>query len=97
MATGPIEELNQALAQAPEPTPTIAPAPELPPAIAPKKTTYTEACIEARLIKEGEVTKQTTYMLIAQIAACRKPGCRNVLKRCIDWAGGYWELDRLEL
>jgi hypothetical protein len=37
------------------------------------------------------------YMLIAQTTACRKPGCRNISKRCIDWAGGHWELDRLEL
>jgi hypothetical protein len=64
LATGPIKELNQALAQAPEPTPTVAPAPKLPPT-APKKTIDAEAHIEARLIKEGEVTKQTTYMLIA--------------------------------
>src|SRR6266702_1742068 len=75
----------------------ITPAPELPPITAPKKTIYIKACIEARLVKEGEVTKQIMYILIAQTAACYKPGCRNILKRCIDWAGGHWELDRLEL
>jgi len=64
LAIGPIKELNQA-SQALEPTPTITPAPELPPATTPKKTTYAEARVEARLIKEGEVTKQMTYMLIA--------------------------------
>ena len=53
------------MAQALEPTPIIALAPELPPAIAPKKTIYVEACIEARLVKEGEVIKQTMYILIA--------------------------------
>ena len=84
MAIGLIEELNQALAQAPEPTPAIAPAPELPPATASKKTTQAVARIEARLIIEGEVTKQTTYMLIAQTTACHKPGCRNVSKRYIN-------------
>jgi len=46
----------------------------------PKKIIYAKACIEARLVKEGEVTKQTIYILIAQTAACRKPRCRNVLK-----------------
>ena len=35
----------------------IAPAPKLPPATMPKKTTDAEARIEARLIKEEEVTK----------------------------------------
>jgi hypothetical protein len=89
LATGPIEEPNQALAQAPEPTPAIAPAPELPPATAPKKTTQVVARIEAQLVVEGEVTKQIMYMLIAQTTACRKPGCRNISKRCINWAGGH--------
>ena len=63
--------------------------PELLPTTAPQKTTDAEAHIEARLVKEGEVTKQIIYMLIAQTIACHKPGCRNILKRCINWAGGH--------
>ena len=45
--------------------PTIAPIPKLLPTTTPKKIIYAEAYIEARLIKEGEVTKQMTYILIA--------------------------------
>ena len=67
----------------------IAPVPKLSPATVPKKTTYAEAYIKAQLIKEGEVIKQMIYMLIAQTAACCKPGCRNVSKKWINWAGGY--------
>ena len=63
----------------------------------PKKTTQAVGRTEARLVQEGKVTKQTTYMLIAQTAACCKPRCKNVLKRYINWAGGHWELNRLEL
>ena len=37
--------------------PITAPTPELLPATIPKKMIYAEACIEAQLIKEGEVTK----------------------------------------
>ena len=84
LATGPIKELNQALVQALEPIPTIAPVPKLPPVTTPKKITDAEARIEARHVKEGEVTKQTIYMLIAQTTACRKPGYRNILKRYIN-------------
>ena len=65
LATGPIEEPNQALAQAPEPTLVIALAPELPPVTAPKKMMQAVACIEAQFVTEGEVIKQTMYMLIA--------------------------------
>ena len=89
LATGPIKEPNQALAQAPESILTITPTPELPPTTAPKKTTDIKAHIEARLVKEGEVTKQIIYILITQTTACRKPGCKNILKRYINWAGGY--------
>ena len=70
--------------QALEPVPTIAPVLELPPATVPKKTIDAEACIEVQYVKEGEVTKQIIYMLIAQTIACCKPKCRNVLKRYIN-------------
>ena len=69
--------------------PTIAPVLELPPATVPKKTIDAEACIEVQYVKEGEVTKQIIYILIDQTAACRKPGCRNILKGYIYWAGGH--------
>ena len=84
MATGPIEELNQALTEALEPVMMLTPIPDLLPANAPKKMTQVVGHIEARLVQEGEVTKQMIYMLIAQTIACRKPGCKNVLKKCID-------------
>ena len=53
------------MAQALEPTPAITLALKLPPATAPKKTIQAVACIEAQLVAEGEVTKQTMYILIA--------------------------------
>jgi hypothetical protein len=77
LAIGPIKELNQALAQALKPILTTAPIlmtapmptttliPKLPPATVPKKIIYIEARIKAQFIKEGEVTKQIIYILIA--------------------------------
>ena len=63
---------------------TLTPTPDLPPANTPKKITQVVGRIEAQLVQEGEVTKQIMYMLIAQTIACRKPRCKNILKRCID-------------